>query len=69
MDEIKNDIQKRRLRWFGHVMRMKGQRIPKRMLRTKMEGRHRTKWINQIRKYIEMSGKIGKKYRKTEVGE
>ena len=32
VDEIKNDIQKRRLRWFGHVMRMREERIPKKML-------------------------------------
>ena len=31
MDEIKNDIQKRRLRWFGHVMWMGEERIPKKM--------------------------------------
>ena len=39
VDKIKNDIQKIRLRWFGHVMRMGEERISKKMLRTKLEGK------------------------------
>ena len=31
MDETKNDIPKSRLRWFGHVMQMEKQRIPKKI--------------------------------------
>jgi hypothetical protein len=31
VDAIKNDIQKSRLRWFGHVMQMEDDRIPKKM--------------------------------------
>jgi hypothetical protein len=33
--EIKNDIKKSR--WFGHVMWVTEERIPKKMLHTKME--------------------------------
>ena len=29
VDEIENDIQKSRLSWFGHVMRMGEERTPK----------------------------------------
>ena len=43
MDEIKNDIQNSRLRWFGHVMQMREERIPKKMLHTKMEGKGQDK--------------------------
>ena len=51
-------------------MQMREGRTPK---KTKMEGkqprgRPRTKWIDQIKKDIEMRGKIGKKYRKTGSG-
>ena len=38
VDEIKNDIHKSNLRWFGHMMRIREERIPKKMLHTKMEG-------------------------------
>jgi hypothetical protein len=36
VDEIKNDIQKSRFRWFGHMMWMREERMPKKMLHTKM---------------------------------
>ena len=32
MDDIKNDIHKSRLRWFGPVIRMRDARIPKKIL-------------------------------------
>jgi hypothetical protein len=35
MDEIKNNIQKSKLRWFGHVIQTKEKRIPKKMIHTK----------------------------------
>ena len=37
--KIKNDIQKSRLRYFGHVMQMTEARIPKKILHTKMKGK------------------------------
>ena len=62
MDGIKNVIQKNRLRWFGHVMPMAEERICKKMLHAKMEGRQPTgrpitRWIDQIRKGIYMREK------------
>ena len=39
MDEIKNEIQKRRLGWFPHVVGMGEETIPKKRLHTKMEGK------------------------------
>ena len=61
MDEIKNDIEKSRLRWFRHLMQIGQERIPKKMLHTKLEGkqprgRPRNRWIDQVRKDIEMRG-------------
>ena len=38
VDEIKNNIRNRRLRWLGHVMWMREEMMPKKMLHTKMEG-------------------------------
>ena len=37
MEEITNDIQKNRLSWFGHVIRMREERVPKKILHTKMK--------------------------------
>ena len=59
--EIKNGIHKSKLRSFGYVMWMGEERIPKKMLHTKMEGklprkRPRTRWMAQILKYIEIRG-------------
>ena len=71
VDEIKNHIQKSRLGWFGHEMQMREERIPKKILHRKMEGkrpkgRSRTRWIVQIRKYIYINakGKLRKNTRK-----
>ena len=36
MDDIKKDMQKSRLRWFGQGMWMREEKIPKKMLHTKM---------------------------------
>ena len=38
-DEIKNYIQKGSLGWFGHMMWMREERTPKKILYTKMEGK------------------------------
>ena len=39
LDKIKNDIQRSRLSWSGHVMQMGKERIPQKMLNTKIEGK------------------------------
>ena len=36
---MKNDIEKSGLTWFEHVMWMREERIPTKMLHTKMEGK------------------------------
>ena len=50
-----------RLRSFGNVMQMEEERILKTIQHTKMEGkqprgRHQTRWMDQIRKDLEMRG-------------
>ena len=35
VDEITNDLQKDRVRWFGYVMRIGEERIPKNMIHKK----------------------------------
>ena len=50
-------------------MRMREERIPKKMLHTKMEekqprGRPRTRWLDQIRKDIELRGENWEEYKK-----
>ena len=67
VDEIKN--------WFGDVMGMTEEKITKKILHIKMEGkrprgRSWTRWINQIRKDIdERKEGILSIRRKQEVGE
>ena len=39
MDEIKNDIEKSRIRLSGHVMQLREERISKKLLHRKMEGK------------------------------
>ena len=53
MDKIKNGIQKDILRWFGHMMQMREERIPKKMLHKTLENDQEE---DQIRKDIKMGG-------------
>ena len=47
-------IRLNRLRWFGHVLRMEENRIPKRVLytnvgTTRLSGRPRNRWQDEVR--------------------
>jgi hypothetical protein len=58
VDDIKTDIEKNRLRWYGHVMRMAGERIPKKTLEMKLRGRRprgrpKTRWMDQVLRDVE----------------
>lgn len=39
MEEIQNQIEERRLRWFRHVKGIDERRIPERLLEMKLRGR------------------------------
>jgi hypothetical protein len=39
MEEIKNQVDRNRLRWFGHVKKIHEHRIPKGLLEMKMSGK------------------------------
>jgi hypothetical protein len=39
MGDVKNQIERNRMRWFGHAKRMDEHRIPKRLLEMKMTGK------------------------------
>jgi hypothetical protein len=39
VDKIKNGIQKDILRWFGHMMQMREERILKKIIHTKIKGK------------------------------
>ena len=56
MTEVTQQIQQRRLRWLGHVFRMKDQRIPKMAMEWKKtshkrgRGRPKTTWRSTVEK-------------------
>ena len=54
-------VNSKRLVWLGHVMRMEGKRIPKRVLEWKTTGRRnrgrpRKRWIEDIEEDIQIMG-------------
>ena len=61
---ITETIRLNRLRWFGHVQRMEENRIPKRVLytnsgTTRLIGRPRNRWQDQVREDRRMVGGEG----------
>ena len=75
MDRLRNDqirsdlsvkpllkeIEERKLRWYGHVKRMDEERLPKRYLEWKPQGkrpvgRPRKRWMDGIREALERKG-------------
>jgi hypothetical protein len=47
--------EEKRLRWFGHVKRMPGNRLPLKILEwepegTRRRGRHKERWLDGVRK-------------------
>jgi hypothetical protein len=57
-------VKIKRMAWLGHVMRIEGERIPKRVLEQEPTGRRnrgrpRKRWIEDIEKCIEIMGISG----------
>jgi hypothetical protein len=56
MEVVKNIlevIEEKRLRWFGHVKRMPGNRLPRKILEwepegTRRRGRPKERWIDKV---------------------
>jgi hypothetical protein len=62
VDDIKHDMVRNRLKWYGHVMHMADERIPIKMLQMKLRGRRpggrpRTRWMDQEKREMEKRGK------------
>jgi CRISPR/Cas system CSM-associated protein Csm5 (group 7 of RAMP superfamily) len=58
VDDIKHDMERNRLKWYGHVMCMADERIPKKMLQMKLRGRTprgrpRARWMDQVKRDVE----------------
>ena len=54
-------VKSKRMAWLGHVMRMEGERIPKRVLEWKPTGRRnrgrpRKRWIEDIEEDMQIMG-------------
>ena len=59
--DIVRFVKSKRMAWLGHVMRMEGKRIPKRILAWKPTGRRnrgrpRKRWIQDIEEDIQIMG-------------
>jgi hypothetical protein len=59
--DIVRYVKYKRMAWLGHVMRMEGERIPRRVLewkamRRRNRGRPRKRWIVDIEKDIQIMG-------------
>jgi hypothetical protein len=52
---ILEEVEEKRLRWFGHVKRMPGNRLPRKILEWEPEGtrrrrRPKERWIDEVRR-------------------
>jgi len=59
--DIVRFVKSKRMVWLGHVMRIEGKRIPKRVLEWKRTGRRnrgrpRKRWIEDIEEDIQITG-------------
>jgi hypothetical protein len=58
---VAETIRLHRLHWFGHVQRMEGNSIPKRLLyvnfETRMRGRPRNSWQDEVRENGRLVGR------------
>jgi len=64
--DIVRFVKSKRMAWLGHVLRMEGKRIPKRVLEWKPTGRRnrgrpRKRWIEDIEEDIQIMGIIGRR--------
>jgi hypothetical protein len=60
-ENILEGIEEKRLRWFGHVKRMPGNRLPLKILEwkpegTRRKGRPKERWIDGVRRSMANHG-------------
>lgn len=60
VESLSFKIGKERLKYYGRIMRMKENRLPKQALEMKYEkrgpGRPRERWVDQVRRDVEVRG-------------
>lgn len=62
LEPLVDTLQKRQLKWYGHVVRMGEERIPRKVFEARREGkrgrgRPRLTWMDTIRREVEKRGK------------
>jgi hypothetical protein len=62
VDDTKHGMERNRLKWYGHIMCIADERIPKRMLDMKFRGRRprgrpRARRMDQVKRDMEKRGK------------
>ena len=60
-ESIRVSVERSRLRWYGHVMRMNEERIPRRMeglevVGWRPRGRPRRRWMDEVKMDVEKRG-------------
>jgi hypothetical protein len=68
VDDIKHDMERNRLKWYGHFMRMADERIPKKDAGVEIEGK---KTERQAENQVDISSKerYGKEREEMDTGE
>jgi hypothetical protein len=59
---LENKLSNNRIRWYGHILRMKEERMTKKVLSMKVKGecprgRLSLRWENQVRKICHIEGR------------
>jgi hypothetical protein len=66
VDDIKHDMERKKLKWYGHIMRMAEERIPKKDAGDEAEGKT-TRWMDQLREIWKREGRNGHRCNKTRI--
>jgi hypothetical protein len=59
---LESKLSNNRIRWYGHILRIKEERITKKVLSMKVKGKHprgrpSSRWENQVRKRCHTEGR------------
>jgi hypothetical protein len=64
VDDIKHNMERKRLKCYGHITRMAEERIPKKDAGDEAEGKI-TRWMDQVREIWKSEGRNGRRCNKT----